>query len=100
MNYDMLYYPVALFNDLICRGSLEGANTWSCSWTVGSLHRNFFLINVTSTTRFDLLWSSSGKYFYVSASLYCFLSFHCSERSGCVMFEVYTLPAVVLCGFR
>jgi hypothetical protein len=33
---------------------------------------------------------------YVTASLCCFLSVHCSKRSGCVLFEVYILYAVLL----
>jgi hypothetical protein len=34
-----------------------------------------FFINITSTTCFDPIWPSSGKYFYVIASLHCSLQF-------------------------
>jgi hypothetical protein len=47
---------------------------------------SFFFINVTSITRFGILWSSSGGY-----SLCMCLTVH---------FEVYTLHALELCGFR
>jgi hypothetical protein len=61
---------VALINELICVGSLEG--TTSCAHRLLVCYVVTFL-DVTSTIFFYLVWSSSGRYLYVIASLYCFL---------------------------
>lgn len=38
-----------------------------------------FSIKVTSMMCFSLIRLSSGKYFYITAALYCFFLVHCSK---------------------
>jgi hypothetical protein len=69
MNYPALYFSIllTLINDLICRGVLDqGAN--SCRARIFLVcYVVPFLVDVSSATCFDIIRSSSGRYFYVVA---------------------------------
>jgi hypothetical protein len=53
---------------LSCRVSVVIANCWCAAFSL-------VFINVTSTTYFDLMRSSSGRYFNASAAMYCVFQF-------------------------
>jgi hypothetical protein len=64
-------FEVSVHNDSICRDNLEGASS-SCN------HRQLVcyavsFIHVTSMACFNLIRSSSGRHFYVTHALYCFI---------------------------